>query len=171
MKIIYFKYISICRKGNLLWSCEHNCNNLLQMARKGRRTDLCGTFFVNRTCLANTITCSTILTSDIIKRDWKNEKKETYQKNVTLLLWKTVATSWGLTEVAICFNSLIVFMGWPCQSERGKGFQTDSGPNYPPPTDKVHINKNININNIGGQFFCRICWKVEFSSQKSEILK
>ena len=32
------------------------------MASKGRWTDLCDTFFGNRTCLANT--CSTIVTSD-----------------------------------------------------------------------------------------------------------
>ena len=132
------------------------------MASKGRWTDLCDTFFGNRTCLANT--CPTILTSDTIKRDWKKKKKETNQKNVTLLLWKTVAMSGGLTEVAIPFNSFIVFMGWPCQSERGKGFQTDSCPNYPPLPHRVHINKNININNIGGQnnnmyFLAEFVWK------------
>ena len=52
---------------------------------------------------------------------------------------KTVAISGGLTvyQVAIPFKSfIIVFMGWPCQSDRGKGFQTDSCLNYPHPPTK-----------------------------------
>ena len=80
-----------------------------------------------------------------------------------------MAMSGGLTEVAILFSLvlyIIVAMGWPCQSEKGKAFQTDSCPNYtpPPPPHKVHINKNININDIGGQnnnmyFLAEFVWK------------
>ena len=47
----------------------------------------------------------------------------------------------------------------------GKGISDRFLPKLPPPPHNVHINKNININNIG------ICLKVKFSSQKSEMLK
>ena len=161
------------------------------MASKGRWTDLCGTFFVNRTCLANT--CSAILTTDTVKRDEKCYEKRWPQVGVTL------KQQFPLIPLLFSWDDHVNLRG-------EKGFQTDSCPNYPPPPvgvtlkqqfplipllfswddhvnlrgerdfrqilaqttpppHNVHINKNININNIG------ICLKVEFSSQKSEMLK
>ena len=100
-------------------------------------------------------------------------KKRNIPKKCDTIAMKNSGHKWGLHWRSKLFPLIPLLFSWDDHVNlRGeRDFRQILAQTTPPPPHNVHINKNININNIGGQFFCRICLKVEFSSQKSEMLK